>query len=107
MTPRSNVSARFGLELQEKSYFSLKLPQGWWIFGLDQGLAEDIDIFQFKYFSTIADEQVRLTLCDIRASCFHFTAFECEGRHEQGRFWAVSVPLPRSGETGSVRDAAT
>ncbi|GBG79282.1 hypothetical protein CBR_g29432 [Chara braunii] len=43
---------------QEQSYFALKLPQGWWIFGLDQSLLMDIDIFQFKYFSNIADNEV-------------------------------------------------
>ncbi|XP_073394214.1 uncharacterized protein [Physcomitrium patens] len=43
---------------QSKSYFALKLPHGWWIFGLDQALHGDIDIFQFKYFSNIAKNEV-------------------------------------------------
>ncbi|EFJ24167.1 hypothetical protein SELMODRAFT_102099 [Selaginella moellendorffii] len=43
---------------QEKSYFALQLPHGWWVFGLDQALHGDIDLFQFKYFSEIAKEQV-------------------------------------------------
>jgi hypothetical protein len=44
---------------QQKSYFALHLPHGWWVFGLDQALHGDIDIFQFKYFSDIAREEVR------------------------------------------------
>ncbi|CAK9191692.1 unnamed protein product [Sphagnum troendelagicum] len=43
---------------QQKSYFALHLPHGWWVFGLDQALHGDIDIFQFKYFSDIAREEV-------------------------------------------------
>ncbi|KAJ7562881.1 hypothetical protein O6H91_03G087600 [Diphasiastrum complanatum] len=43
---------------QEKSYFALQLPHGWWVFGLDQALHGDIDIFQFKYFSKLAQEKV-------------------------------------------------
>ncbi|KAG0612584.1 hypothetical protein M758_6G039400 [Ceratodon purpureus] len=43
---------------QTKSYFALKLPHGWWIFGLDQALHGDIDIFQFKYFSEVIKTEV-------------------------------------------------
>lgn len=43
---------------QQKSYFALRLPQGWWVFGLDQALHGDIDIFQFKYFTDIVREHV-------------------------------------------------
>ena len=45
---------------QQKSYFALKLPHGWWIFGLDQALHGDIDVFQFKYFSDIAKHKVNI-----------------------------------------------
>lgn len=44
---------------QSKSYFALQLPHGWWVFGLDQALHGDIDIFQFKYFTEIVREHVR------------------------------------------------
>jgi hypothetical protein len=33
---------------QERSYFVISLPQGWWIFGADLALADDIDLEQFK-----------------------------------------------------------
>jgi hypothetical protein len=35
---------------QDQSYFACKLPQRWWVFGLDFGLANDIDISQLRYF---------------------------------------------------------
>lgn len=33
---------------QEKSYFALKLPHGWWMFGLDLALTHDIDMCQLR-----------------------------------------------------------
>ena len=43
---------------QEKSYFALKLPQGWWLFGIDLALEEDIDMSQYRYFAKIAEEKM-------------------------------------------------
>lgn len=43
---------------QEKSYFALKLPQGWWLLGIDLALEEDIDMFQYQYFTRIAEEKM-------------------------------------------------
>ncbi|KAK9823894.1 hypothetical protein WJX72_006230 [[Myrmecia] bisecta] len=43
---------------QEKSYFALRLPHGWWLFGLDLALVEDIDMCQCRYFARIADERM-------------------------------------------------
>ena len=40
---------------QTSSYFSIKLTHGWWIFALDQGLGEDIDSTQFRYFEHMAN----------------------------------------------------
>ncbi|XP_042965403.1 uncharacterized protein LOC122299302 isoform X2 [Carya illinoinensis] len=39
---------------QRKSYFALKLPKGWWVFGLDLALHGDIDVHQFEFFSKLA-----------------------------------------------------
>ncbi|XP_010275607.1 PREDICTED: uncharacterized protein LOC104610601 [Nelumbo nucifera] len=44
---------------QRKSYFALQLPKGWWIFGLDQALHCDIDVYQFKFFSELTKEKVQ------------------------------------------------
>lgn len=43
---------------QQRSYFAIKLIEGWWIFGLDCALAGDIDIEQFKFFVDIAGNAV-------------------------------------------------
>ncbi|KAF8040169.1 hypothetical protein BT93_B2408 [Corymbia citriodora subsp. variegata] len=44
---------------QKKSYFALRLPENWWVFGLDLALHEDIDVFQFKFFSELVKDEVR------------------------------------------------
>lgn len=33
---------------QEKSYFALRLPHGWWLFGIDLGLVGDMDMCQVR-----------------------------------------------------------
>lgn len=43
---------------QKKSYFALKLPKGWWVFGLDQALHGDIDVYQFKFFAELCRNKV-------------------------------------------------
>ncbi|MQL98546.1 hypothetical protein Taro_031257 [Colocasia esculenta] len=43
---------------QKKSYFALQLPRGWWIFGLDQALHGDIDVYQFKFFADLSKNKV-------------------------------------------------
>ena len=39
---------------QEKSWFALQLPHGWWVFALDNALNNDIDPIQFQYFARLA-----------------------------------------------------
>uniref|UniRef100_A0A2C9VYG1 Calcineurin-like phosphoesterase domain-containing protein n=1 Tax=Manihot esculenta TaxID=3983 RepID=A0A2C9VYG1_MANES len=43
---------------QKKSYFALQLPKRWWVFGLDLALHNDIDVYQFKFFSELIKEKV-------------------------------------------------
>ncbi|XP_062019886.1 uncharacterized protein LOC133736424 isoform X1 [Rosa rugosa] len=43
---------------QKKSYFALKLPKRWWVFGLDLALHGDIDVYQFKFFSELVKNKV-------------------------------------------------
>jgi hypothetical protein len=38
---------------QQRSYFALKLPMGWWVFAFDYALAGDIDIEQVRMFHGI------------------------------------------------------
>ena len=45
----SSTGAGWGLAAaQEASYFALRLPQGWWLFGLDLALLDDIDMCQCR-----------------------------------------------------------
>jgi hypothetical protein len=46
---------------QAASYFALRLPAGWWLFGLDLSLTGDVDAAQFRYFARIADERMAPT----------------------------------------------
>jgi hypothetical protein len=43
---------------QKSSYFALHLPKGWWILGMDIGLQNDVDIFQYGTFFKIIDEKI-------------------------------------------------
>eukprot|EP00547_Thalassionema_nitzschioides_P009961 CAMPEP_0194229198 /NCGR_PEP_ID=MMETSP0156-20130528/43766_1 /TAXON_ID=33649 /ORGANISM="Thalassionema nitzschioides, Strain L26-B" /LENGTH=920 /DNA_ID=CAMNT_0038961739 /DNA_START=678 /DNA_END=3440 /DNA_ORIENTATION=- len=44
---------------QQRSYFAIKLVEGWWLFGLDCGLSSDIDIEQFKFFADVSENALR------------------------------------------------
>jgi len=41
---------------QKRSYFALKLPYGWWLWGTDIQLQSDIDLPQKQYFERVAAE---------------------------------------------------
>ena len=52
---------------QERSYFALKLPQGWWLVATDVGLESDIDDAQVKFLDHVAKtipETDRVILCN-------------------------------------------
>lgn len=42
---------------QQQSYFCVRLPQGWWLLGLDFALTDDIDRDQFEQFKNLASPQ--------------------------------------------------
>ncbi len=51
---------------QDRSYFGVKLPGGWWLVGVDVQLHSDIDRAQIEYFKEIAAEmgqEDRVILC--------------------------------------------
>jgi len=41
---------------QSRSYFAVKLPAGWWLWGIDIQLADDIDEPQLDYFRAMAEK---------------------------------------------------
>ncbi len=52
---------------QSRSYFALKLPQGWWLVGTDVQLDSDIDVPQVEYFREVATHmkpEDRIILCN-------------------------------------------
>ncbi len=44
------------LTRQRRSYFALKLPANWWLFGSDGQLQSDIDTPQIEYFRNVAEK---------------------------------------------------
>ncbi|KFE61079.1 metallophosphoesterase [Hyalangium minutum] len=51
---------------QRRSYFSVKLPHGWWLIGTDMQLESDLDQPQVRYFQEVARlmrEEDRVILC--------------------------------------------
>ncbi|HEV7632161.1 MAG TPA: hypothetical protein VGO41_04170 [Steroidobacteraceae bacterium] len=51
---------------QTRSYFALRLPQDWWLLGIDLQLGADLDEPQVHFFQTVArelDEQSKIILC--------------------------------------------
>ncbi|MGH9183191.1 MAG: metallophosphoesterase [Acidimicrobiales bacterium] len=52
---------------QSRSYFSVKLPHGWWLWGIDIQFGAYIDDAQLTYFSAVASDHVqrgdRIILC--------------------------------------------
>ncbi len=52
---------------QHRSYFALKLPNGWWLWGIDIQFGAYVDEAQLQYFADVAVDQVepgdRIILC--------------------------------------------
>jgi hypothetical protein len=44
---------------QHRSYFALKLPQGYWLIGIDLQLSADLDVQQLDYFKEVAQKQMQ------------------------------------------------
>ena len=72
---------------QEKSWFALQLPHGWWLFALDNALNNDIDPVQFQYFARLAAllaDDDRVILC-YHEPCWVINAHEkvdiCQNIH--------------------------
>ena len=44
---------------QRRSYFTLKLPQKWWLLAVDLQLGHDIDLAQLQYFESVIEKMER------------------------------------------------
>ena len=94
---------------QRRSYFALRLPHRWWLFGLDIQLNTYIDRPQLEYFREAATRMAdgdRLILCTAKPTWYvqdraksagmvhltHFLKYTLAGRD-------VSVPLALTGDT--------
>ncbi len=44
---------------QRRSYFALKLPNAWWLWGIDIQFGASLDEVQLQYFAGVAAEQVQ------------------------------------------------
>jgi hypothetical protein len=52
---------------QERSYFALRLPHGWWLLGTDMQLGSDLDHPQIEFFTDVArhmQPEDRVILCN-------------------------------------------
>jgi hypothetical protein len=61
---------------QSRSYFAIRLPLGWWLWGVDFQLTADVDWPQLEYFRSVAEriqEGDRIILCTPEPSWVYFS----------------------------------
>ena len=63
---------------QERSYFAICLPKGWWLLGVDLALAEDIDLEQFRFFALLA------TVPSVVIACHRFCSLKFQTGFTRG-----------------------
>ncbi len=64
---------------QQRSYFALKLPYGWWLLGTDTQLASDLDRPQVDFFRSVArnmDAGDRVILCNAEPHWIYAKKYE-------------------------------
>ncbi|MBI4869440.1 MAG: hypothetical protein HY816_21070 [Candidatus Wallbacteria bacterium] len=69
--------------MQRRSYFAIRLPYGWWLFGIDVQLGSDIDAPQLAYFKGVVESMGaddRIVLCNAEPYWMHVKT-----EHEAGR----------------------
>ena len=67
---------------QQRSYFALKLPHGWWLLGIDIQLKSDLDHAQIAYFAEVAsqmNDSDRIILCTAEPHWLQTKVFEKYG----------------------------
>ncbi|MDB5262862.1 MAG: putative phosphohydrolase, partial [Adhaeribacter sp.] len=78
------------LTRQHRSYFAIKLPHNWWLWGIDIQLEADIDYPQLQYFDKIAAKQMqpgdKIILCTAEPS-WVFTPYHQNKSYDNLKFF--------------------
>lgn len=86
---------------QRRSYFALKMPHNWWLWGVDLGLTDTIDDAQLDYFHTMAEGTKPGDNVIIITHAPGWVNKEIDGLHEMtmlARSRGASVPLVLAGD---------
>ncbi|HKE70050.1 MAG TPA: metallophosphoesterase [Nocardioidaceae bacterium] len=93
---------------QLRSYFALRLPHRWWLFGLDIQLDTYIDRPQLEYFREVGEQMAdgdRLILCTAKPAWYHFDPEKHAGMDQLTHFLKyalagrdVRIPLILTGD---------
>jgi hypothetical protein len=94
---------------QRRSYFALRLPHGWWLWGLDISLNTYIDRPQLEYFREVGEQMAdgdRLVLCTAKPAWYEFDRDKSAGMDQLTHFLKyalagrdVSIPLILTGDS--------
>jgi hypothetical protein len=98
---------------QNRSYFALKLPQGWWLLGVDLQLQSDLDYWQIRYFEKIVNLYMqpgdRIILCCAEP----FWVYEKldpqlkQAREGSNLYRLIEILKTRRGQTAQAEDDTT
>ncbi|MGH3476476.1 MAG: metallophosphoesterase [Nocardioidaceae bacterium] len=102
---------------QRRSYFALRLPHRWWLFGLDIQLNTYIDRPQLDYFGAAGEQMAdgdRLILCTAKPAWYHFDPEKHAGMTQLTHFLKyalagrdVRIPLVLTGDVHHYARYAT
>lgn len=89
---------------QHRSYFALKLPHNWWIWGADIQLSKYLDSGQLEYFRTVSEQmgsQDKFILCTAQPSWSYFgTSNEKYARENLRNL--IDMPLRRGAKLCAI-----
>lgn len=86
---------------QRRSYFAVKMPHNWWLWGVDLGLTDTIDDAQLDYFHTMAEGTRPGDNVIIITHAPGWVNKEIDGLHEMtmlARSRGANVPLVLAGD---------
>ena len=94
---------------QHRSYFAIKLPHDWWIWGADIQLNKYLDNGQLEYFRTVSKQmgpQDKFILCAAQPSWIYFgTAQEKYARENLRNL--IDIPLQRGAKLCAILSGDT